>query len=134
MNSPNVARVIHKNDLGSYLSSWKYIMNMMSNSITNRISKEEGERYRIAKYPKPFESFFFNSSDFPIMLSYLDNRLRVLEDTQITPNQFPYQAYDEAKVFLKICYVFFLVLLDAVSGIIEYFYKKNEPTVGVTSE
>jgi len=106
-------------------------MNMMSDAISRRVSKQEGERYRIVKHPKPFESLSFNSYDLSVLLTHLDDRLRVLEETPITPTQFPYQAYAEAKVFLKSCYVFFLVLLDDVAGIIEYFYKKNEPTVEV---
>src|SRR4030042_6500099 len=131
MSSPKLARIIHKNDLSAYLSDWKTNMNMMSDAISRRVSKEEGERYRVTRNPKPFESFSSNSYDLSLMLSYLDGRLRVIEDTPITPNQFPYQAYAEAKVFLKSCYIFFLVLLDDIAGIIEYFYKKNEPTVEV---
>lgn len=131
MSSPKLIRIVYKNDLRAYLGDWKNAMNILSNSISRRVSKEEGQRYHIARIPKTFESFSFNSDDLTILLSYLDNRLRVLEETSITPNQFPYQAYAEAKVFLKACYVFFLILLDDVAGIIEYFYKKNEPTVRV---
>jgi hypothetical protein len=131
MSSPKLIRIVHKNDLSTYLSNWKTTMNMMSDAISRRLSKEEGEHYRIARIPKPFKSFSSNSYDLSLVLSYLDNRLRILEDTPITPPQFPYQSYAEAKVFLKVCYIFFLVLLDDVAGIIEYFYKKNEPTVGV---
>ncbi len=68
---------------------------------------------------------------FPWLFTYLDDRLRVLEETPITPTQFPYQAYAEAKVFLKVCYIFSLIVLDDIAGIIEYFYKKNEPNVEV---
>jgi len=131
MSSPKLIRIVYKNDLRAYLGDWKNAMNILSNSISRRVSNEEGQRYHIARIPKTFESFSFNSDDLTILLSHLDNRLRVLEETSITPNQFPYQAYAEAKVFLKACYVFFLILLDDVAGIIEYFYKKNEPDVRV---
>ncbi len=131
MSSPKLVRIVHNNDLNAYLGDWKTNMNMMSDAITRRVSKEEGERYRITRHPKPFESFSFNCQDFSILLTYLDDNLRVIEETPITANQFPYQAYAESKVFLKICYIFFLVLLDDLAGIIEYFYKKNEPTVEV---
>lgn len=131
MSSLKLIRIVHSNDLSAYLGDWKTSMNMMSDAIGRRVSKEKGERYRILRNPKPFESFSFNTYDFSILLTYLGDRLRVIEETPITPNQFPYQAYAEAKVFLKSCYIFFLVLLDDIAGIIEYFYKKNEPTVEV---
>lgn len=131
MSSTRLIRIVHQNDLRTYLSDWKNHMNMMSNTISKRVSKVEGQRYHIARIPKPFESFSFNSDDLTILLTYLDNRLRILEETSIIPSQFPYQAYAEAKVFLKACYLFFSILLDDVAGIIEYFYKKNEPGVRV---
>lgn len=131
MSSTRLIRIVHKNDLRTYLSDWKICMNMMSNIISKSASKVEGQRYHIAGIPKPFESFSFNSDDLTILLTHLDNRLRVLEESSITPSQFPYQAYAEAKVFLKACYLFFSILLDDVAGIIEYFYKKNEPGVRV---
>lgn len=131
MGSQKLIRIVHKNDLGAYLGDWKAHMNMMSDHISRRVSKEEGQHYRITRYPKPFESFASNSYDLSVLLTYLDDRLIALEETPVVPNQFPYQDYAEAKVFLKSCYVFFLVLLDDIAGIIEYFYKKNEPTVEV---
>ena len=103
---------------------------MIGNALSRRISKEEGERYRIIRYPSPFESFFFNNNDFSLMLTYLDDKLRVLEETPITPSQFPYQSYNEAIVFLKVCYILFIILLDNVAGIIGYFYQQNEPAIG----
>jgi len=64
------------------------------------------------------------------MLAYLDDNLTVLEETPLIAGQrIDYQAYAEARVFLKACYIFFRILLDDISGIIEYFYKKNEPNV-----
>ncbi len=131
MSSPKLIRVVHKNDLSAYLGDWKTSMNIMSDAIGRRVSKEEGERYHITRNPKPFESFSFNSHDLSVLFTYLDDRLRVLEETPITPTQFPYQAYAEAKVFLKVCYMFSLIVLDDIAGIIEYFYKKNEPNVEV---
>jgi hypothetical protein len=60
----------------------------------------------------------------------LDSRLRILEEKPIP--QLDFLAYAEARVFLKAFYVFFRILLDDVSGVIEFFYKKNEPIVEVT--
>ena len=131
MSSTRPIRIVHKNDLLAYLSDWKNLMNMVSYSISKRVSEAEGRRYHIARIPKLFESFSFDSNDLTILLTHLDNRLRVLEESSITPSQFPYQAYAEAKVFLKACYLFFSILLDDVAGIIEYFYKKNEPHIRV---
>jgi hypothetical protein len=87
---------------------------------------EESKRYYMTRIPKPIESFSFNSDDFSILLRYLDNTLRILEDTPVTPSEFPYQAYAEARVFLKVFFIFLRILLDDLAGIIEYFYKKNE--------
>ena len=56
MGSPRLVSIVHKNDLSAYFGDWKMTMNMMSDAITRRVSKEEGERYRILRNPKPFES------------------------------------------------------------------------------
>jgi hypothetical protein len=87
---------------------------------------EESKRYNITRIPKPIESFSSNSDDFSILLRYLDNTLRILEETPVTPSEFPYLAYAEARVFLKAFFIFLRILLDDLSGIIEYFYKANK--------
>ena len=55
----------------------------------------------------------------------------MLEETPLTPDQFNYQAYAEARSFLKVCYILLRILLDDLSGIIKYFYDSNEHKVGV---
>jgi hypothetical protein len=117
--------ITHKNDLGAYFSDWKTQMGIIYITIEKRDS-EESERYHITRIPQPIESFSFNSNDFSILLRYLDNRLRILEETPVTPIEFPYQAYAEARVFLKAFFIFLRILLDDLAGIIEHFYKTNE--------
>ena len=79
--------------------------------------------------PTPFAFLSNNTYDLSLMFAYLDDKLTVFEETPLTPSQFNYQAYAEARVFLKASYLFFRILLDDVSGIIEYFYKKNEKRI-----
>ncbi len=87
---------------------------------------EKSKRYYMTGIPKTIESFSFNSDDFSILLRCLDNTLRILEETPVTPSEFPYNAYAEARFFLKAFFIFLRILLDDLSGIIEYFYKTNE--------
>jgi hypothetical protein len=98
----------------------------MLNFIVSEKKPEKNKRYNITRIPEPIESFSSNSVDFSILLRYLDNTLRILEETPVTPSKFPYQAYAEARVFLKAFFIFLRILLDDLSGIIEYFYKTNE--------
>jgi hypothetical protein len=80
--------------------------------------------------PQELVSLTDNTHDLSVMLSYLDAKLTILEETPfVAGQQFDYQAYSEARSFLKVCYLLVRILLDDVSGIIEYFYKKNEPSV-----
>ena len=117
--------ITHKNDLRTYLGDWKTQMGTIYISIEKR-DPEESKRYHMTRIPQPIESFSFNSDDFSIVLRYLDNTLRILEETPVTPIEFPYQAYSEARVFLKAFFIFLRILLDDLAGIIEHFYKKNE--------
>jgi len=118
--------VQHKNCLSTYLSDWTL---MMRNVV--RIMKPEATRsHNFVKIPTVFESLSNNTYDLSVVLAQLDSRLRVLEEEPIT--QLDYLAYAEARVFLKAFYVFFRILLDNLSGVIEFFYKKNEPGVAVT--
>lgn len=119
-------RIVHKNDLSAYLGDWKNSMNMISIGISKIKSKEEAQHYRIPRIPKPFESFSFDCNNLSVMLTYLDAKLRILEETPITPGQFNYQAYSEARVFLTASYIFLRILLDDCAGIIGYFYKNNK--------
>ncbi len=125
MSSQTQIRITHKNDLRAYLGDWKTEMGILYITIAKR-KPEESKRFHVTEIPKPIESFSFNSDDFSILLRYLDNTLRILEETPVTPSKFPYQAYAEARVFLKAFFIFLRILLDDLSGIIEYFYKTNE--------
>lgn len=86
----------------------------------------EAQRYHITRIPTAIESFFFNGTDFSILLRYLNDKVEILEQTPITREQFPYQAYADARFFVKIFFVFSRALFDDLSGIIGYFYKTNE--------
>lgn len=125
MSPQTQIRITHKNDLRAYLGDWKTQMGILYITIAKR-KPEESKRYHMTRIPKPIESFSFNSNDFSILLRYLDNTLRILEETPVTPSEFPYQAYAETRVFLKAFFIFLRILLDDLSGIIEYFYKTNE--------
>lgn len=109
--------VTHKNNLSTYLGDWKNTMYMFSKAQPPM------------SLPQPLVSFGNNTHDLCLMLAYLDDKLTVLEETPLTSSQFNYQGYAEAGVFLKASYLFFRILLDDIAGIIEYFYKKNEPKV-----
>jgi len=126
MTSQRPISIAHKNDLSAYLGDW---MTMMR-SVMNIMRPEEAQRYDLTRIPTTFESLHNNTYDLSVVLTHLDSRLRVLEEKPIP--QLDFQAYAEARVFLKAFYVFFRILLDNVSGVIEFFYKKNEPGVAIT--
>jgi hypothetical protein len=115
--------VVHKNDLSTYLGDWKNVMNMLSNTMS-KMKPEESQDYRVPRIPTPFESFHFDSYDLSVLLAYLGDSLTILEETPLS--QFNDRAYAEARVFLKMCFIIFPILLDDLSGIIGYFYKNNE--------
>ena len=125
MSPQTQIRITHKNDLRAYLSDWKTQMGIIYITMAKR-EPEKSERYHITRIQKPIESFSFNSDDVSVLLRYLDNTLRILEETPVTPGEFPYQAYAEARLFLKAFFIFLRILLDDLAGIIEYFYKTNE--------
>ncbi len=125
MSPQTQIRITHKNNLRTYLSDWETQMGILYITIAKR-EPEESKRYYMTRIPKPIESFSFNSDDFSILLRYLDNTLKTLEETPVTPSVFPYQAYAEARVFLKAFFIFLRILLDDLAGIIDYFYKTNE--------
>ncbi len=83
--------------------------------------------------PQALVSLGDNTHDLSVMLSYLDVKLTILEETPlIAGQQIDYRAYSDARTFLKICYLLVRILFDDVSGVIKYFYDKNEPNSGVT--
>ena len=118
--------VEHKNEFSTYLGDW---VTMMRN-VVNIMRPEEANRYRLSRIPATFQSLHIHAYDLSVVLAQLDSRLRVLEEKPLP--QLDYQAYAEAGVFLKAFYLFFRILLDDVSGVIKFFYKKNEPGVAVT--
>ena len=120
---PRLKRYIqYKNSLSTYIGSWRLILHQIS----------KGQQH--VDIPRELISLNDNTYDLSLMLSYLDNKLTILEVTPLTPNQFNYQAYAESRSFLKVCYLLTRILFDDVSGIIKYFYDKNEPNSGVTKD
>jgi len=122
----NSISVCHKNNLSTYLSDWVTMMRMMVNITRPKVA----QRHDLTRIPTTFGSLSNNTYDLSVVLVHLDSRLRVLEEKPI--RQLDFRADAEARVFLKAFYVFFRILLDDVSGVIEYFYKKNERGVAVT--
>ena len=118
--------VQHKNDFSTYLGDWI----SMIRTVINLTRAEKAKRHDLTRIPTTFESIHNNTHDLSVVLAHLDSRLRVLEEKPI--RQLDLRAYAEARVFLKAFYVFFRILLDDVSGVIEFYYKKNEPGVAVT--
>ncbi len=110
----------HQNNLSGYVGNWRLIMNQML-KVQPPVD-----------IPQELVSLGDNTRDLSVMLTYLDVKLTILEETpHIAGQQFDYQAYSEARSFLKVCYLLVRILFDDVSGIIKYFYEKNEPNSGV---
>ena len=108
-------------------------------SLTNYISNCLYPLNHVLKIQPPFDipqalvSLGDNTRDLSVMLSYLDVQLTILEETPpIAGQQIDYQAYSDARTFLKMCYLLVRILFDDVSGVIKYFYDKKEPNSGVT--
>ena len=119
----------HTNDLGAYLGDFMTVVKMMSHMPSGMRVKDTARSFS-SGIPTTFESFRVHTYDVSFILSELNERLRLLEEK--SPIQLDYQAYAEAGVFLKAFYLFFRILLDDLAGIIEYFYKKNEPNVSIS--
>ena len=82
--------------------------------------------------PQALVSLVDNTRDLSVMLSYLDVELTILEDTPLLAGQeINYQAYSNARTFLKICYLLVRILFNDVAGVIKYFYDENEPNSGL---
>ena len=110
----------HQNNLSGYIGNWRLIMNQML-KVQPPVD-----------IPQELVSLGDNTHDLSVMLSYLDVKLTILEETPlIAGQQIDYQAYSEARSFLKVCYLLVRILFDDVSGVIKYFYDKNEPNSGV---
>lgn len=119
MTSQRPNGICHKNNLSGYVSNWRLTMNNIF-----QVQPPIG-------IPQELVSLGDNTYDLSLMLSYLDDKLTTLEDTRLTPNQFNYLAYAEARSFLKVCYLLLRILLDNVTGILKYFYDKKEPLAAV---
>ncbi len=111
--------VSHKNNLSGYIGSWLTVM--------NHIKKTQPP----VRIPQEVISYNDNMYDLSLMLSYMDKNLTILEETPLTPEKFDYLAYAQARAFMKVCYMFFRVILDDVSGIIKHFYDENEHPIKV---
>jgi hypothetical protein len=82
--------------------------------------------------PQELVSLSDNTHDLSVMLSYLDVKLTILEETPlIAGQQIDNLAYAEARSFLKVCYLLVRILFDDISGVIKYFYDNNVPNSGV---
>lgn len=123
MEQPKTIQVVYKNDLNTYLSDWKNTINIIS--TFERSGPDKIRNHLVTKYPAPFAALSRNSYDLSLLLKFLDERLGILEES-FTLDKFNDQAYAEASTFIKACFIFFRILLDDLSGIINYFYKKNE--------
>jgi len=121
MTSQKLKAVYYQNNLSGYISNWRLLMSQIL-KVRPPID-----------IPQELVSLNDNTHDLSVMLSYLDAKLTILEETPIVAGQqIDYLAYAEARSFLKVCYMLVRILFDDVSGVIKYFYDKNEPNSGVT--
>jgi len=121
MASQRTKTVYHQNNLSGYIGNWRLLMNQML-----RVQPP-------IDIPQELVSLGDNTHDLSVMLSYLDAKLTILEETPLIAGQkIDYLAYAEARSFLKVCYLLVRILFDDISGVIKYFYDKNEPNSGVT--
>jgi len=110
----------HQTDLTHYISEWRSTMIYIL------------KKHPPVDIPQPLISLGDNTRDLSVMLSYLDVNLAILEETPPTVGQeINYQAYSDARTFLKICYLLVRILFNDVAGVIQYFYDENEPNSGV---
>ena len=93
MTSRKLKIIHHQSDLIGYVSEWRHIMNHVV-QIQPPVD-----------IPQALVSLGDNTHDLSVMLSYLDVKLTILEETPlIAGQQIDYQAYSEARSFLKVCY------------------------------
>lgn len=113
-------RILHKNNLRTYLSNWQ--MNM-KNAV------KAGGSFT-AQLPQPVMSLTRREGSVCIMLELLGPRLEQIEKDvkDVSPGKdlgsFS-KAYSEAMTFTDATYIFLRALLDDATAIIEYFYKSN---------
>lgn len=100
-------------------------MSMVHSMIVSK-NPTLGTKYNVIQMPVPMNSYANNSIDFNLLLKLLNDELQILEKTRLTPQDFPYEAYGRAKLFIKLFFVLLRILMDDITGTIEYFYKVNE--------
>ena len=124
MTSQRPMTIQHTNGLSGYISNWRLTLYQLYQKLK---VQPPGDM------PQELVSLVDNIDDLSLMLSYLDAKLTILEETtSIAGQQIDYEAYSEARSFLKVSYLLVRKLFDDVSGVIRYFYDKNEPNSGVT--
>ncbi len=83
-----------------------------------------GKHPSIDRVPRPVQSLMRHEYNVCLILEFLDERLKGVENTLNDRNP-DYAAYSEAMVFLDAIYLFSRMLMDSVAGIIKHFYKFN---------
>ena len=120
MAAQKLKAIYYKNNISSYIGNWHLLMSQSKRQLPIDI-------------PQELVSLKDNTLDLSVMLSYLDAKLTILEETPfVVGQQIDEIAYAESISFLKVCYLLVRILFDDISGIIKYFYDKNEPNSGVT--
>ena len=118
MTSRRLKIIHHQSDLIYYIGEWRSTMNYVL-KIQPPVD-----------IPQALVSLGDNTRDLSLMLSYLDVKFTILEGTPLIAGQeFDYQAYSEARTFLKICYLLVRILFNDVAGVIKYFYDEKEPNL-----
>ena len=95
------ANINHKNNLSGYIGNWLTMMNCLKKTPP------------FIRIPQEVVSYGDNIYDLSLMLSYLDNNLTMLEEKPLTPDEFGYMAYAQARGFLKVCYL--LLKYDSIN-------------------
>ena len=120
MAAQKLKAIYYKNNISSYIGNWRLLMSQSKRQLPIDI-------------PQELVSLKDNTLDLSVMLSYLDAKLTILEETPfVVGQQIDDIAYAESRSFLKVCYLLVRILFDDISGIIKYFYDKNEPNSGIT--
>ncbi|MFC1928467.1 hypothetical protein ACFLXK_02550, partial [Chloroflexota bacterium] len=93
MTSQKLKAVYYQNNLSGYIGNWRLLMSQIM-------------RRPPIDIPQELVSLGDNTHDLSVMLSYLDARLAILEETPfVAGQQIDYSAYAEARSFLKVCYM-----------------------------
>jgi hypothetical protein len=93
-------------------------MQMIQNNLPSQSNK------KLTFKPKPFHALGENTYELSFMLYQLHSNMLLLEKNGTS--KIDSMAYTNARVYLKSAYIFYRILLDTLTAVIEYFYKKNE--------